>query len=218
MSRLVWPALLLCALAACGVDDRPLDARYITDTILAPSCGSVECHSSFVQSNDVVLDTYSAMRDTIVNFQGGLISFSDAPYDPADPADSELITWLTQTDPFGRGIGRMPLDEPMPNADVELLKRWIQGKPNPVDDQMTCVPNVTACPQVSDTCVVPDNATVGECFQITYPTPAFGAECDPSKHGGMACNDRDLVQCGDDWNFGQVLQTCSSGCSEGKCT
>lgn len=216
MSKFAWPALLLCALAACGADDRPLDAQYITDTVLAPTCGSVECHSTFVQSDNVVLDTYSAMRNTIVNLP--LLSFSPDQYDPADPDDSALITWLTQTDPFGLGIGRMPQDAPMPNADVELLKAWITGPVNKVDDDASCIPGMTACPQLSDTCVVPDGQTTGECFQITFPHPAKGAACDPSEFGGMACNGLSLVQCGDDWNFGPVVQTCTTDCIEGKCS
>jgi hypothetical protein len=217
MSRFAWPALLL-ALAACGTtpDDRPRDAQYITDTILAPTCGLAECHSTFVQSNNVVLDTYSAMRTTMVDFP--LISFSSDAYDPADPDDSALITWVTQIDPFGLGIGRMPQDDPMPNADVELLKDWITGPISRVDDLAPCQPGVTACPQLADTCVVLDGATTGECYIITYPHPAEGAECDPSQFGGMACNGTNLVTCGDDWNFGAVVQACATDCQLGACS
>src|SRR5580693_4391433 len=141
LRRLAWPALL--ALAACGssTDDRPRDAQYITDTILAPSCGEAECHSTFVQSNNVVLDTYEGMRSTMVHFP--LISFDSDDYDPADPTDSALITWITQTDPYGLGIGRMPQDMPIPNADVDLLKAWITGTVSKVDDEASCELGVT---------------------------------------------------------------------------
>ena len=216
MSRLAWA--LLCALAACGTsnDDRPLEAQYLTTTIFQPACGSVECHSTFTQSLNVVLDTYSAMRNTMVNFP--LLSFSADAYDPADPSDSALIIWITKTDPFGLGVGRMPLDEPMPNADVELLKSWISGPVDKVDDDATCTPGVTACPQLSDTCVVPTGETVGECFQITFPHPAQGAACDPSQNDGLACNGINLVKCDADWNFGDLVQTCTTDCIEGKCS
>jgi hypothetical protein len=217
MSRLAWPALL-CALAACGAtDDRPLDAQYLTDTIFAPACGSVECHSTFVQSNNAVFDTYSAMRSTIVNFPGPLVSFSPDQYDPADPKDSFLVRLLTQID-AAPGIDRMPLDAPMPNADVELIKAWITGPVDRTDDDATCTPGVTACPQLADTCVVPDGGTVGECFLIKFPHPAMGAECDPSQFNGLACNGLDLVKCDRDWNFSDLVQTCTTDCIGGKCT
>ena len=219
MSRLVWPALLaaLSAICACGssVDDRPRDAQYITDLILAPQCGGAECHSTFVQSNDVVLDTYEGMRATMVHFP--LISFDSDDYDPADPKDSALITWVTQIDPFNLGIGRMPLDESMPNADVDLLEAWITGPVSKVDDDASCEPGVTACPQLSDSCVVPDGQSTGECFQITYPDPAQGAACDPGQFAGLACNGLQLVKCTSEWSFGDVIQTCDDDCEEGMC-
>jgi hypothetical protein len=217
MCRLAWPALLL-ALAACGTsdDDRPRDAQYITDTILAPTCGGAQCHSTFAQTNDVVLDTYSAMRNTMVNFP--LLSFSADQYDPADPDDSALITWVTQIDPFGLGIGRMPYDAPMPNADVDLLKAWITGPIDKRDDDAACTPGVTACPALDDTCVVPTGDTAGECFEITYPQPALGAECDPSQSNHLACNGTNLVMCGDDWNFGALVQVCDNDCILGVCS
>jgi hypothetical protein len=202
-------AALIALAAACGTtdDDRPRDAQYITEAILAPTCGSVECHSTFAQSNGVVLDTYDAMRNTMVNHP--LISLSSDEYDPTDPNDAILITWLTQTDPFGRGIGRMPYDAPMPNADIDLLKAWITGPVTVTAD--TCVKGTTACPALDETCA-DDNTCV------LYQEPAKGAECDPSMTAGMACNGIDLWTCKSDWNFGELVQTCPSDCQLGACT
>lgn len=134
MVRLAW---LLPLVAACGTttDDRPRTIDYVTEAILAPTCGAANCHSSFAQQGGDVFDTVEAARRSLV--VNGLISFDSVTidgvpmgYDPADPDNSQLIIWLTQTDPFNRGIGRMPFDAPMPNADVNLLKLYIkEGAP-----------------------------------------------------------------------------------------
>lgn len=214
-----WSALaVMLAALGCGTtdDDRPRDAQYITEAILAPTCGGVGCHSTFSQENGVVLDTYDAMRTTMIYHP--LLSFQSDDYDPADPDDAVLIIWLTQTDPFGRGIGRMPYDAPMPNADVDLLKAWITGPIQKLDDHAACQIGVTACPAESDTCVTDGSATTGECFAISYPDPAHGAACDPTATSGLSCNGVVLTQCNADWSFGSAVQTCDSDCVEGACT
>lgn len=121
---------LACALllvAACGTtnDDRPLTIQYVTEGVLAPTCGGAECHSAFSSQRGDVFDTVEAARRSLVD--NGLVSFDSVQYDPADPAHSALITWITQIDPFGLGIGRMPYDAPMPNADVQYLEDWIKA-------------------------------------------------------------------------------------------
>lgn len=121
---------LALALAACGTttDDRPRTIEYVTEAILAPTCGQAQCHSTFRQSRGDVFDTVAmARRSLIVN---GLISFDSGHYDPADPQKAPLIQWITQTDPYGLGIGRMPYDSPMPNEDVNFLELYIkEGAP-----------------------------------------------------------------------------------------
>lgn len=122
MYRLVWAVLLL---AACGEskDDRPLELEYLTQAIFGPSCGATQCHSSFKQAKNYVFDTPEAARKTLVD--QGLVRFDSTQYDPDTPAKAELIIWITEIDPNGAGIGRMPFDAPLPNADVELLTEWI---------------------------------------------------------------------------------------------
>lgn len=123
MQRFAW--VLLACTAACGTttDDRAPDGKLITAAILAPTCGKTECHSSFAQASDYVFDTYEAARKTIVN--NGLVDLNSDEYDPLDPEDSGLVVWLTKNDPLGRGIGRMPLDAPMPFEDIKYLEDWI---------------------------------------------------------------------------------------------
>jgi hypothetical protein len=120
----------LIALAACGTDndDRPLTIQYVTETILAPTCGAAQCHSQFTQAKGDIFDTVEAARRSLVD--NGLIQFDSVAYDPATPKQATLILWLTETDPLGLGIGRMPYDAPMPNADILFLEKWIsKGAP-----------------------------------------------------------------------------------------
>jgi hypothetical protein len=163
--RLAWVAIA-CAACSSPTDDRPLTIEYITGTILQPTCGAADCHSAFAANRTDVFDNVDGARRSLVD--NGLIRFTSAQYDPSDPAEADLILWLTQTDPFGLGYGRMPLDGPMPNADIVLLENWI----------------IASAP---------------------------GAECDPSLK--TACNDHDLVECNDDWNFGSLMQTCTGTCA-----
>ncbi|HEY3803871.1 MAG TPA: hypothetical protein VGL61_14750 [Kofleriaceae bacterium] len=222
MWRFAWPLL---ALVACGTtdDDRPRDAQYITDTILAPMCGQAECHSTFVQSDGVVFDTYEGMRESMIApgmndanpngpVVGPLLAFDDSPYDPAAPQESLLIQILTQTTDPNTGIDRMPLDAPLANADIQLLEAWIRG---PVADDEAPCGALLACPSINDQCSIPDGETTGEC--VYYPQPALGAECNPNANGGLACNDDNLMMCGDDWNFGALVQLCAGGCEAGAC-
>ncbi len=124
MLRRAWVLLLACA--ACGTtnDDRPKTIENSTASILAPTCGAAQCHSTFRQARGDVFDTVAGARRSLVD--NGLIIFdSGIQYDPGKPEGAALIRWITETDPFGLGIGRMPYDAPMPNEDVELLRKYI---------------------------------------------------------------------------------------------
>jgi len=126
MKRLVLSGALLAG--ACGnvIDDRPATLEYITETILAPTCATAECHSAFRRQVGDVFDTPAATRRTIVG--NGLVAYPD---DMADPARSFLITTLTVGSPSilnpGSGNVRMPYDAAMPDADIRLIEAWIAG-------------------------------------------------------------------------------------------
>jgi hypothetical protein len=126
MHRLVVLPLLLVAACGDGKDDRPLELDYLTQSIFAPTCGATTCHSSFKQAANLVFDTPEGTRQSLLD--DGLIRFNSDKYDPDMPNDADLIIWITEIDPFGLGIGRMPFDAPMPNADVILLKDWIAAQ------------------------------------------------------------------------------------------
>jgi len=214
MVRLLGLALVV---AACGTtdDNRPLEAQYVTAAVLAPTCGVAQCHSTWAQNKGDVFDTLDGMRRSIVN--NGLVILDSLQFDPADPASSALVTWVTKTDPFGLGIGRMPYDAPMPNEDVHFLEKWITG-PTKIRDDKTPCSKTLACPQGDDICqyASPGDA-MGNCVNITYTAPAHGAQCNPAK--GNACFGRQLYPCGSDWNFdlGHPGQLCPSDCSAGAC-
>jgi hypothetical protein len=123
--RIACIALAVVA-AACGstTDDRPLTVQYATAAVLAPTCGAAQCHSTFSGNYTDVFDTVVGVRSTIVDT--GLVRHDSKPqFDPDMPENADLILWLTQTDPKGRGIGRMPWDAPMPLEDIYYLEKWI---------------------------------------------------------------------------------------------
>jgi len=122
---MVRTALLFALLAACGSsqDERPLTIDYVTDAVLAPTCGSAECHSTFRQSRGDIFDTVKGARASLID--NGLVTFDSPDYNPAKPEQARLIQWVTQIDPYGLGIGRMPYDQPMPNEDIIFLENFI---------------------------------------------------------------------------------------------
>lgn len=139
------PALALVVLAACGTDEdlRPLTVQYATEAILGPTCGAAQCHSSFTQAKGDVFDTVEGARHSLVD--NGLIQLDSARYSATEPtkidvANEPLIVWISAIDPFRRGIGRMPYDAPMPNTDINYLKKFIQaGAPG-----AACDPDLSA--------------------------------------------------------------------------
>jgi hypothetical protein len=120
--------LLLIALctSACGsaTDDRPATLDYITETILAPTCANAECHSAFKQEVGDEFDTADATRRSLV-----LNNLVQYPGDTMAPAGAGIIVVLRSGLPSildpGSGDVRMPYDEPMPDADVALIEKWI---------------------------------------------------------------------------------------------
>jgi Planctomycete cytochrome C len=98
---------------AASTDERPAEFGYIVQAILAPSCGTATCHNSMTRRAGFALDTLEEARETFDNLR---------PFAPTDdPADSELLFVLRTDDPEQR----MPLDSPMPDADIALIERWI---------------------------------------------------------------------------------------------
>ena len=124
MNRFVLVGALVASACGSATDDRPPTLDYITETILAPTCASAECHSAFKRQVGDEFDTPAAARQSIVANRLAVY-----PDDVADPAHSFLITTLTVGSPSilspGSGNVRMPYDAPMPDADIRLIEAWI---------------------------------------------------------------------------------------------
>ena len=106
--------LSLLAAAGCGEqeDSRPASLRYIQQAILKPSCATAACHSTLNQRAFRVFDDPAIIHEQVIG----------TGVTPFDSTDSNLITfYLTGDDPEYR----MPLDSPLPDADIALIARWI---------------------------------------------------------------------------------------------
>jgi len=110
MYRLVLVAAAVTAACDQTDNNRPATLEYITEAILQPSCSQSVCHSSYKQEFGYAFDTVDAARKSILN--NGLIT-------PSDSTASQLYLVLIRTQK------RMPYDAPLPDKDIELIKKWI---------------------------------------------------------------------------------------------
>jgi hypothetical protein len=105
--------LLLGVAAGCGdeIDDRPATKEYIVAAILAPSCANAGCHSSQTKKEGYAFDTVKAADEA---FEELVLA--------GDVQRSRLVQVLRSG-----GEERMPLDSPLPEADIALIEAWILG-------------------------------------------------------------------------------------------
>ena len=100
-------------------DDRPATLEYVTTSILAPSCGNAQCHSSF-RNVDVL---------RVRHRRGG--ARHDRPVRARDPRRRRRVAAVPGADlgrRRSRRSGRDPahaVRPPLPNADIALIERWI---------------------------------------------------------------------------------------------
>jgi hypothetical protein len=105
MRRFVLIALLA---AACGTNDlRPATVEVVSEEILAPTCGQVQCHSTTSNVDGYAFDTLAAAKVSLKLLV------------PGDNRRS-LMKALTDT-----GGDRMPPDSPLDDADITLIETWI---------------------------------------------------------------------------------------------
>ncbi|HWU90423.1 MAG TPA: hypothetical protein VN253_24330 [Kofleriaceae bacterium] len=121
MLRLIWlPALVL---AACGTEDdrRPRTVEYLTEAILAPNCGNAQCHSQFRKESGYALDTVANARADLIGLVGPIqLDDRGEPQGSIGDQDTLMMNVLTRRkDP-------MPYDQPLPDADRELIRSWIE--------------------------------------------------------------------------------------------
>jgi hypothetical protein len=96
---------------ACGdPDSRPARWEYIQQAIVAQNCATSGCHSQLVQNAGLDFSNPTLSREQLLSRQYVL------PGNPNSP-----LMFLLQ----GRERRRMPPDAPLPNADIDLIERWI---------------------------------------------------------------------------------------------
>lgn len=143
MQRLAMVALVL---AACGTtdDQRPRNLDYITEAILAPSCGAATCHSSFKIADGFAFDTVAATRATFQSDEALILSKGDSA---DDPSTSGLVLSLTLEQ---EDAPRMPLNAPLADADIALIEDWIGfGAPGTCNGLSACLgPYALPCQDV----------------------------------------------------------------------
>ena len=99
-------------------DDRPLTLEYVVVTVLRPNCANAQCHSSFKYEGEYRFDTVEHTQQSLAGVNGNLVI-------PGDAEASLLFNVLireTQSDGSGP---RMPYDQPLPTAEIALIKEWI---------------------------------------------------------------------------------------------
>jgi hypothetical protein len=117
--------LIAALCTACGVtDDRPQTLAYITETILVPSCGTAECHSSMRRSYGYTFDSVASAQASF-DLNPSLIPPCAEPPCADAATNSYLLTILT-TDGDVQG-NRMPLRAPLANKDIYLIGTWIEN-------------------------------------------------------------------------------------------
>lgn len=98
---------------ADSTDPRPATFDVIVTNVLRPGCATATCHSAMTKAEGLDFSTVAAAAESIDH--EGLV-----PVGGGDPADSQLIYLLTTS-----GEKRMPVDSPLPDADIELISNWI---------------------------------------------------------------------------------------------
>jgi hypothetical protein len=112
MRRAPWMAAVF-VLACGGDDDRPARWSYISAAIIEPSCATASCHSAFTATGGLRLEGAEESHVILVGYSGNYVV-------PGDPGRSKLMYLLR-----GQDTWRMPPDQPLPDADIELIERWI---------------------------------------------------------------------------------------------
>ena len=112
MFRIAVAAAVACAACSQTDNDRPATLPYITEAILQPNCAQDVCHSSYTRAKGYAFDTVAAARQSL-RIKGLVM--------PTDPESSLLYTVLI------RQVKRMPYDAPLPQKDIDMILRWIEG-------------------------------------------------------------------------------------------
>lgn len=99
--------------SGCAEDprERPATWSYVHAAIVAPSCATSSCHSDLAETAGLSLDDRDAALVQLVERRFVI---------PGDPG-STLMMLLE-----GDERDRMPPDAPLPQADIDLIRIWIE--------------------------------------------------------------------------------------------
>jgi hypothetical protein len=119
-------ALSIVATGCNGAsDDRPPAWSFISATITEPSCATVNCHSAITHQGGVDLSSRAAGYQALVGntSDGGFLTYYVFP---GNSQASPVVKLMNAV-----GSIRMPPDNPLPEADIQLIETWINdGAPN----------------------------------------------------------------------------------------
>jgi hypothetical protein len=155
-------ALAIACTMGCGsaTDDRPPVWEYISPAILQPNCATVSCHSPAAAVAGLDFSTMERGYTSLTGLWVWIVDMNGTPemgcrsvngtivcqeghrplVTPFDPSQSLLVHMLR-----AQGAARMPPDRPLPEADIELIERWILngatwGKRSPFDAGVAASP------------------------------------------------------------------------------
>lgn len=115
-------ALACATLGACvDIDERPASWSYIHATIIEPNCTTSNCHTDITKVAGISFDD----PDESYRALAGVTCGGGTAYDlvvAGQPETSKLMYLLR-----GDEVPIMPPDVPLPDAEVELVERWILG-------------------------------------------------------------------------------------------
>ncbi|MBL0216642.1 MAG: hypothetical protein IPQ07_22510 [Myxococcales bacterium] len=104
---------LAVGLTACGTtpDERPVTIEVVALSILAPTCGQVQCHSTSTHLEGYAFDTLAASKVAL----GRLVNKSNLKR-------SKLLTVIG---PDAEEL--MPPDAPLAEEDIALIQAWVDA-------------------------------------------------------------------------------------------
>ncbi len=192
--------LAILVAGACGTttDDRPATLANITESILKPTCAAAQCHSTFRQQNGYDFETVKTAR---ASFQSDPVLVDVTDINTTTPPTLILNLTLEQ----GQGARRMPYDAPLPNADVDLIQRWLEaGLPGicPAGATSACLgakllpcledgaydlaPRCSSGARSGMTCTTSLSCGAGHCSKTTTTPCTMKTECPQSPDPTMA--------------------------------
>jgi hypothetical protein len=122
----VVAAALSIVVSGCNgsSDDRPKSWAFISATIMEPSCATVNCHSAITHQGGVDLSAREIGYETLVGKPGDG-GFQTFYVYPGYPQFSPVVNLMN-----AEGSTRMPPDNPLPQADIQLIENWIAPPTN----------------------------------------------------------------------------------------